>query len=181
MFVLKILIVFALILLVAVILNGVEDYRAKSSLVKLSFSDTLSKLELPIVSLTNNNQSFNFLVDTGANYSVIDELVLDKLSYVSTEEAGSVYGVDGAVIPIVYVDIELCHGDVKFTDSFQAIRVHAFDNIKNTYGIEIAGILGSSFLKRYNFTIDFKDLIVYTKRKSVKNDLRSNNPDTTTK
>lgn len=157
----EVLIIIVVICIIAAIINGIEDYHTRNSLVKLSFTDNMGRLNLPIVSLTNNGKSFNFLIDTGATLSVIDNSALKKLDYKKVDVTGSAYGVDGNIISVEYARIELKHDKVTFIDEFQIMRVDAFENIKESDKIEIVGILGSTFLKRYNFTVDFKDLIVY--------------------
>lgn len=164
MFILEALIVLVAIFIIAIVINGIEDYHTRNSLVRLSFTDNMGRLNLPVVSLTNNGQSFNFLIDTGATLSVIDSNALDKLAYTKVETTGSAYGVDGNIIPVEYARIELNHENTKFVDEFQIMRVNGFDNIKESDKIEIVGILGSTFLKRYDFTINYKDLIISTKK-----------------
>lgn len=164
MVILEVLIVLVAVFVIATIINGIEDYHAKNSLVRLSFTDNMGRLNLPIVSLTNNGQSFNFLIDTGATLSVIDSNALDKLAYTKVETTGNAYGVDGNIVPVGYARIELNHEKTKFVDEFQIMRVDAFDNIKESDKIEIVGILGSTFLKRYDFTINYKDLIISAKK-----------------
>ena len=164
MFILEALIVLVAIFIIAIVINGIEDYHTRNSLVRLSFTDNMGRLNLPVVSLTNNGQSFNFLIDTGATLSVIDSNALDKLAYTKTETTGSAYGVDGNIIPVEYARIELNHENTKFVEEFQIMRVNGFDNIKESDKIEIVGILGSTFLKRYDFTINYKDLIISTKK-----------------
>ena len=152
------------VFVIAIIINGIEDYHTINSLVRLSFTDNMGKLNLLIVSLTNNGQSFNFLIDTGATLSVIDSNALDKLAYTKVETTGNAYGVDGNIVPVEYARIELNHEKTKFVDEFQIMRVDAFDNIKESDKIEIVGILGNTFLKRYDFTINYKDLIISSKK-----------------
>lgn len=164
MVILKVILIIVLVLILAFILNGIEDYHKENSLIRLSFADKLGKLKLPIVSLVNNGRVFNFLIDSGATYSIIDTPFLEQMSHKKLEAEGSAYGVDGNKVPVSYARIELTHDDYKFVDEFQIIRVNAFDNIKETDGITIAGILGTEFLQRYNFIVNFKDLIMYTEK-----------------
>lgn len=164
MFILEVLIMLVAVFVIATIINGIEDYHTRNFLVRLSFTDNMGRLNLPVVSLTNNGQSFNFLIDTGATLSVIDSNALDKLAYTKVETTGNAYGVDGNIVPVEYARIELNHEKTKFVDEFQIMRVDAFDNIKESDKIEIVGILGSTFLKRYDFTINYKDLIISAKK-----------------
>ena len=164
MFILEVLIMLVAVFVITIIINGIEDYHTRNSLVRLSFTDNMGRLNLPIVSLTNNGQSFNFLIDTGATLSVIDSNALDKLAYTKVETTGNAYGVDGNIVPVEYARIELTYEKTKFVDEFQIMRVDAFDNIKESDKIEIVGILGSTFLKRCDFTINYKDLIISAKK-----------------
>ena len=163
MFILEVLIMFVVVFVIATIINGIEDYHRTNSLTRLSFADTMGRLKLPIVSLTNNGQTFKFLIDTGATLSVIDSNILDKLDYSKLDIKGNAYGIDGNIVNVDYVAITLSHGDTKFVEQSQVMRLDAFDNLRETDNIDLAGILGGSFLKRYNFVVDYKELIAYTK------------------
>lgn len=163
MIVTKGIMIFIIVCLIALIINGVEDNRKIKSLTKLSFADTMGRLSLPIVSLTNNGKTFKFLIDTGASLSVVDSAALHNLDYSKLDIKGSAYGIDGNVVAVDYVAMTLTHGDTKFSEQFQVIRMDAFDNLKESDNIDIVGILGSEFLKRYNFVVDYQELIAYIK------------------
>lgn len=163
MVILEVLIVLVAVFVIATIINGIEDYHKTNSLTRLSFADNMGRLKLPIVFLTNNGQSFNFLIDTGATLSVIDSNILDKLDYSKLDIKGNAYGIDGNIVNVDYVAMTLSHGDTKFVEQFQVMRLDAFDNLRETDNIDLAGILGGAFLKRYNFVVDYKELIAYTK------------------
>lgn len=160
--ILQIVIIAVVVCVVATIINGVEDYNKDKAMVEMSFKDTMGRLKLPIVTLSNNNQQFKFLIDTGSTYSLIDTIALDKLNHNEiTGIQGSAYGIDGEVIPIQYTRISLSYNNKEFIDEFQVMRISAFDNLRENDNIDLAGILGSAFLERYNFVIDFRELIVY--------------------
>ena len=161
--ILKIIIVIIAIIVLAVIINGIEDYNKQSKNNKLSFSDTMNKLSLPIVSLSNNGRMFNFLLDTGANYSMIHEKALKELRHTNIKGCkGQIYGINGELQEVYYSRIELEHLNEKFVDEFQVLDISSVvDNLKSSDDIEIVGILGSSFLKRYEFIVDFKELAAY--------------------
>ena len=50
--------------------------------IKISFKDTIDKTGLPIVSFSQNDKHFDFIIDTGAEYSVINSNSLKDLYYV---------------------------------------------------------------------------------------------------
>lgn len=167
MIVLKILFIVALTFLLASILNIADDYRKKQKEIRMFFPESYEKLDLLLVKLTNNEETFNFILDTGASYSVIDNRVLDKMKHkIKKGASGTAFGIEGQNVDVKYTQIELFHDESKFKEIFQIMNTNAFDIIKEKDGIEIVGILGNTFLKRYNFIIDYKDLTVaYKKQK----------------
>ena len=166
MVIIEVTIICIIIGITAVIINGIEDYHKKKSSIKTSFANTMCSLSLPLVTLTNNGKFFNFLIDTGSTLSIIDSKVLHEFDYVESEVKGDAYGIDGNHVEVSYIKMVLSLEGVKFVEAFQVMRMPAFDNIKQTEGFDIAGILGSTFLDRYNFILDFKELVMYTNNKS---------------
>lgn len=158
-----ILITFIVVVVLAIVINGIEEYGSKNNLTKLSFADSMGRLDLPIITLTNNGQTFNFLVDTGASISVVDSIVLDKIEHTKLNTVGEAYGIDGNIVKVDYVSIKLTKEDITFTEQFQVMRLDAFDNLRETDNLELSGILGSAFLKAHSFVIDFEKLTLCTK------------------
>lgn len=163
MAILSIIITFTIIIVLAIIINGIEDYGSKNKLFKLSFGESMGRLNLPVVTLTNNGKDFNFLVDTGASVSVIDSKVLDEFEHTKLEAKGNAYGVDGNIVKVEYVNIELSTEATTFTKQFQVMRLNAFDNLRETDGLDLHGILGSDFLNANGSIIDFEQLLLYLK------------------
>ena len=135
---------------------------------KFPFKDTMGEVGLPIVSFEQNGKSFNFIIDSGADASVINTTSLAKLDYTKLEGNRCVYGIDGTPIEISYVGIKLFSQNHKFVEAFQVLDAPGMSNIEQAHHIEIAGILGSAFLKRYGFLIDYKQLKAYTNGKEDK-------------
>ena len=156
----KFVIIILGVYLLAYLLNKIEDYYKNKSLIKLSFAATLEELNLPIVTLMNNGQSFNFLIDTGASVSIIDSRALNALEHTKLSKEGTSYGIDGNIINSSYVEVDLFYKDVKFSEEFQVLRMNAFDNIQETNHISLVGILGSSFLNENKFTVNFEELML---------------------
>lgn len=163
MIILKAAIILIGVLVLAIIINGIRNCYRRNSLTRLPFTDTMRRIKLPIVSLTNNGQTFKFLIDTGATLSVVDSKVLNKLDYSKLNIKGNAYGIDGNIVNVDYVIMALSHDNTEFVEEFQVMRLDAFDNLRKTDNIDLAGILGGAFLKRYNFVVDYKKLIAYTK------------------
>lgn len=168
----NIIITFIVIVVLAVIINGVEDYGNRNKLSKLSFGESMGRLNFPIVTLTNNGKDFNFLVDTGASVSVVDSKVLDEFEHTKLRDEGNAYGVDGNIVKVDYASIELSTEEITFTKQFQVMRLNAFDNIRETDGLNLHGILGSDFLNAHSSIVDFGQLTLYIRE--AQDDLSSN-------
>lgn len=159
---LKIVIILALVFIAAKIINAVEENH-KPTIKGLCFGETMDKCGLPVVAVNVGNQKFNFVIDSGATYSVIDANSLPRLEYTAIEGVeGAAYGIDGNKVATPFARINMYQDDMNFVDEFQVIDLGtSLENIKNSYGIEAVGLLGSSFLRRYNFIIDFDKYTAY--------------------
>lgn len=164
--ILKVIIILIVVGILAVIINGVFDYKEQASN-KISFSKAMKTLSLPIITLFVNDKPYNFIVDTGANYSLINTNALKELEhYLIKDIQGTTYDVSGQVHTVSYARINLTHCNTKFVDEFQVMDIsNVINNLKMSDGVEIVGIIGSSFLKRYNFIVDFAELNTYPKYK----------------
>lgn len=161
--ILKATIILLVVLVVALIINAVEDRNRKTNL--LHFGDVINRSGLPVVTFSNGGKKFMFLLDTGSNYSIVNSGSLDQVEHSVIEGAtGEVYGMDGNIVKISYAHIVLESENSTFEDDFQVVDMsNAFANLKESQGVEVIGIIGSNFMNRYNFILDFKDLIAYTK------------------
>lgn len=161
--ILKIVLTLIIVTFIAVLINGVEDYNSYNRANKLSFKGSIDNLTIPIVTLFNNGKAFNFVVDTGANYSVINAEYLKLFdAKIIKGITGKVYGIDGNQQDVYYARIQLSQYTDNFVEEFQIFDIQSMcDNLKEENGVEIVGILGSSFFQRYKFIIDFNELNMY--------------------
>lgn len=136
---------------------------------KISFKETLELTGLPIITFHHwdkqcNDIKLNFLLDTGASHSIIDKNVLDGMDYKHTGRKHEMCGLDG---------IKRITQDVAFTVTYEGKEFHGtfqvddmtpiFSKIKNTTGVSIHGVLGSTFFNKYRYIIDFDKYITYSK------------------
>ena len=159
-----IVLMFIIITLIAIIINGIMDYGSKNSLNKLSFADSMGRLNLPIVNLTNKGNTYKFLIDTGASISIMDSRALDSIEHSKLNIEGNAYGIECKIMSVNYISAELSSENISFTEQFQVMKLDAFDNLRETDGINLSGILGSSFLKAHGFVIDFENQVLSTKK-----------------
>lgn len=132
-----------------------------------SLKETMTDVGIPIVTLKNGEKEFNFILDTGSDISHIDSNVKDSLS--DTEEVegdnptvitanGSVEGNNN------WIRVPLNYKKQSFVEDFMLLDLHdSFEVLREDTGIQLHGILGGTFLRKYRYVLDYVDLIAYTK------------------
>ena len=110
------------------------------------------------VQIEGIENSFNFIVDTGASLSVISEDLagMDELSSFLVKEKIRVIGSAGETQAMpVFILPRITFGN-ESRRSIVAIALD-LDMINESSGFEQAGILGGNFLKNYRLTFDFQN------------------------
>ena len=74
-----------MVLVLAIIINGIEDYCKQKNRINMSFKEAMDLVELPVVTFYNGDKKFNFLLDTGATISVINSNILDNFTHEKVE------------------------------------------------------------------------------------------------
>ena len=155
------LIILILIVISAIIINGVEDCNRKDA---MSFREAMDLTSLPIVTFYQGDKKFNFLLDTGATLSVINQAVLESITYTTTDRAGELFGVDGVKREVSYTSINLTYKNKEYTEEFQVLDMQeAIDQVKAESGVNMVGIIGSEFFRKYKYVLDFDELVAYSK------------------
>lgn len=130
----------------------------------MSIKESMDLVSLPVVTFENNGNKYNFIIDTGANDSIINSACEDIMVSPHTVK-NTVQGILGNDTKCSTVLIEFKYKDMIFETMFNVVDVsELFNSIKNDYGITVHGILGTNFLDKYNYIIDFKDYIIYRKK-----------------
>lgn len=133
-------------------------------IIKMSFKETMDICNLPIITFINNNIKLNFLLDTGAQRSVINSVILPNISYVESSKSSNIYGMEGTLQKVSFVDIRIQRDNIIYNEEFQVVDMtSSFNNIKNDYGVNLHGILSSTFFEKYKYVLDFDKLIAYSK------------------
>lgn len=159
------------IILVTIIILGCaflvyEHYKyVKLNNKKISFKESLDLTDLPVITLSQGDKKFNFLLDTGSNDSILSKSASRKLKgtyadcHRTIEGLGSVNAHKACLSTLQYKN---CSFDVEFLVSEGVTE--AFNSIKKATGVTIHGILGTKFLQKYSYIIDFNELVAYTKK-----------------
>lgn len=131
---------------------------------KMSFREAIDLCNLPVVTFVNNDKKLNFILDTGAEKSAINKSVLEDLKYNTTNERIEVYGIEGNKQLVDFIEMSIDYKFKSYSEKFQVMNLSsAFEALKLQYGVNVHGILSSTFFKRYKYTLDFDELIAYSK------------------
>ena len=158
-----------IIVLITVLIAGglafiVDKIRHKND-VQVSFKESLDLCDLPVITFYNNGKKINFLLDTGANLSVIDSNILNQFKYEECSITGVVYGIEGNTQNIEYVTMDILYKSMDFNEQFQVMDMSAaFGNVKSESGVILHGILGNNFFKKYKYILDFDILAAIIKK-----------------
>lgn len=148
--------------IIAEYINKIKKEKKK---VNVSFKEAMDLTELPVVTFINNDKKINFLLDTGSNMSQINSSVLKSLDlkYSMTNRGAKVTGMEGNAREVNLCTMFLTYKNKVFIDDFQINDLdRAFNMIKRETGVQIHGILGSLFFKKYKYVLDFNELIAYS-------------------
>ena len=129
----------------------------------ISFFETIRLTGMPIISFENNKKWINMLLDTGSTNSIIDTNKLPELEYENIEGGKSnVFGLDGksrsggcVILPFQYKH------DVYSIECMSMDMSSTFNRMKQEHGIVIHGILGTDFLEKYKYVLDFNEMVAY--------------------
>ena len=161
--IIKIVISLLATLLIAALVNAYEDIKRRNKL-KMSFKEALDLVELPIVTFLNKEIKLNFLLDTGSSQSIINESMLPSLDTKKSEDSMIIVGVEGNKVSSDLCTMKVGYKDQEFEHNFAIKDLdEAFGIVKQESGVQIHGILGSDFLQKYGYILDFKELIAYPK------------------
>ena len=166
--VLKIVISLLIVCAAALVAHIVDRVREKERN-KMSFMEAFNLTEMTIVTLFNNGQKLNFLLDTGSNNayisksaSKIEGLVFERIKADGINITGStgVCSSEEAIrIPLTYRD-HTYNTDLYILESLD----DSFKGIKESDGVQLHGILGTLFLQKHNFVLDYEELVAYKKK-----------------
>ena len=134
----------------------------------MSLKESLDLTEIPIVTFTQENVKYNFLLDTGSDISYINSKIVDnsaiKFEATDYKLAGfiSAGGLSSSDIKIINIPFE--YRKTSFKESFAVLDLtESFAQIKEENGVTLHGILGNTFFTKYGYILDFKELKFYTK------------------
>ena len=152
-----------LVLVIAFIINTIDDIRKRNNS-KISFKEAMDLVELPVVTFYNGDTKLNFLLDTGSNVSYINSSIIPLLVHEKTDKEMNTIGIEGNKVSNQFCKMSVAYKNQVFEEEFSIADLdEAFGVVKQESGVQIHGILGSKFFERYKYVLDFKELTAYIK------------------
>lgn len=133
------------------------------NVVHIPFKESMDLINLPVVTFINNNTKLHFLLDTGSDDSFITSSVVDLLDIKSNDSKISNIQTGGGIISSRgRVTLDISYLDSSYENTFIVSDLDSsFKNIADSRGIQVHGIIGSLFFRRYGYKLDFKKLAAY--------------------
>jgi uncharacterized protein YpmB len=168
-----IILVLVVLVVIATWLWWKEDKNKRESIVSLK--ESMDLVSLPVITLYNGKNKFNFIVDTGSDncfisskaYKVLKGHDNTKLSHIKESKAeGHCINSGGSksnINTIVKSTFTYKNQNFKITLLVSEELTESFEIIKKNFGVTIHGLLGTNFLNDYNYILDFAELIAYHK------------------
>lgn len=129
----------------------------------MEFKSAIDLAGLPVITFYQGENKYNFLLDTGSNVSYLNNSVDIKTSEpVGTD---SFIGASGTSQDCVVATVVLYHSKKAYEQLIRKTNLSAaFTEIKNTTGVQLSGILGNDFFTKYQYCLDFKEFVCYSRK-----------------
>lgn len=164
--ILETIIVVLAVALIASLANffGVGDKKPKYD--TISLKESMDLCNLPVVTLMNNGNKFNFVLDTGASETHVSQSAMSNMVGEDSDRQIQVQGFTGSAESNQAKIVDLIYKDRVFTTELfiSPALDQSFADIKQNLGVQLHGIIGSTFMKEYGYVLDFDDLIAYAKK-----------------
>lgn len=159
----KVIFVMLLLIIALIVAHFMDKSKEKAVRDRMSFRETMDLTGLPIVTFKQGDKKFNFILDTGAYSSIIDSRILDNIEYTPLADTAVGYGIDGKKYTMETVGINLTYKDKQYSDAFRVLDMTAsFDSFKKDFGVNVHGLLSSSFFERYKYVLNYEELVAYS-------------------
>lgn len=133
---------------------------------KISFKETFDLLNAPIVTFVSDNRKLHFLLDTGSSLSHIRPSIVDSLGIESQAINEETLSANGTIASGGKCSIPLEYNGREYTAEFMLTPqlAESLDALKRDFNLDVHGILGCNFFNKYDYIVDFKELVAYSKK-----------------
>lgn len=132
---------------------------------RLEFRNDYHNHKLPVIKLNFNGEKYNFLIDTGADINILNKPVFDVISNGNIEVASNgLITTAGSDVVSEKAVVSFKYGNKNFTEEFVLMDVtSSFQSIFNDKNMQLHGVLGSEFFKKHKWSVDFDNMVIWTK------------------
>lgn len=134
--------------------------------ISTSFEEGLQKTHLPIIKLKHKEKEYNFLIDTGSDISYLYYRKVKELEGRNTNITipGVCFG-QGSCETTPLFEVDLTLNSWTFTETFATPNLDDIvEHFRKEYNTDFTGVLGSDFLSKYHYIINFKKKRLYVQR-----------------
>ena len=127
--------------------------------------------------LFNNLLPLTFILDTGAEYSILTKKEIADFLNIDYQKRYTLYGADMQEELYAYLskNISLQMGDLQATHRSILVLEEDYFRFEEYSGLQIHGILGADFLKRFTLQIDYqKQMVTFFSPVYFKNKVKIN-------
>ena len=127
--------------------------------------------------LFNNLLPLTFILDTGAEYSILTKKEIADFLNIDYQKRYALYGADMQEELYAYLskNISLQMGDLQATHRSILVLEEDYFRFEEYSGLQIHGILGADFLKRFTLQIDYqKQMVTFFSPVYFKNKVKIN-------
>ena len=140
-----------------------EQERQELAKKNMSFIESINLTGLPIISFSNNGHIVNMVLDTGSNVCLINKDSLASFQYEIAGTHSDIIGLSGGAENGTTVYLPLKYKDLDFDFECWATDINdMIASFKKEYGVTIHGLLGTGFFQKYQYILDFKEMIAYS-------------------
>ncbi|MCZ2224258.1 MAG: aspartyl protease family protein [Chitinophagales bacterium] len=149
--------IFITVLLLLYFLKGFtqEEFELPKAkfITKIPFTQLMGSLIVVQATVDTSSTVLNFLLDTGSGGISLDSTTVEKLGFIVQPTEKVIRGIAGIrKVPFTYGHY-LNFTNLR-TDTF-SFHINNYELLSSVYGVEINGIIGFSFLKKYIVKIDY--------------------------
>lgn len=153
------------ILALGYVVSLCESNIRKNNDRKMSFKESMDLAEMPVVTFYQGDKKFNFLLDTGSNYSHISKEAAKSIKGTMIDTKAKVSGIgEGETSAICKTTLSYKDKDYNIDLSVTNHLTDVFADIKKETGVQVHGLIGNQFFQEHKYILDFNELVAYSKK-----------------
>lgn len=153
------------ILALGYVVSLCESNIKKNNDRKMSFKESMDLAEMPVVTFYQGDKKFNFLLDTGSNYSHISKEAAKSIKGTMIDTKAKVSGIgEGETSAVCKTTLSYKGKDYNIDLSVTNHLTDVFADIKKETGVQVHGLIGNQFFQEHKYILDFNELVAYSKK-----------------